>query len=75
MQEDAASSLDLSATITTLVPLGALLGVCTLYYVSQLVPTTVYRPISYTLSPFSQSVNAVGMDFTLPLKIIFTSFP
>ena len=58
MQEDAASSLDLSATITTLVPLGALLGVCTLYYVSQLVPTTVYRPISYTLSPFYKGGNS-----------------
>ena len=50
--QDAASSLNLSATTTTLEPRGALLGVCTLYYVSHLVPTTVYRPMSYTLSPF-----------------------
>ena len=56
--QDAASSLNLSATTTTLEPRGALLGVCTLYYVSHLVPTTVYRPMSYTLSPVYKGGNS-----------------
>lgn len=56
MQEDASSSLNLSYQHHH--PGGALLGICTLYCVSHLEPTTVYQPTSYTLSPFYKGGNS-----------------